>query len=567
MEQRDLGNGVKVSYKRTSVCETTTGVKAYSGYIHLPPGTLSVSQPYPINTFFWYFSSRKDSSRAPISLFFNGGPGGSSLLALFAENGPCFVNSDSTTTRRNQWSWTTEANMLYIDQPNQTGFSYDFIGNFTVSRHEGEIIAPLTGTPPETNSTFFVGKLASQIQENTANTTATAAETLWHSLQGWVRGFPHHHWKSPRRPKRYMSIWAQSYGGKFGPALGAFIQHQNEKIASNRLDAVTLPLDTVGIINGCIDDLIQGPSYLEMATNNTYDIEIFNTTEAAGVAQLWDGPGACKDQILECRRLAALHDPESHGDVSAVNDACHNAFAACSWTYVSAYFYTQKANYYDIAMPWRDAHLPYHLGYLMQKEVLDDIGVPLNFTSASNAAYYASVATGDSVLAGRMEDIEYLLDSGVKVSMLYGDRDYICNWYGGEAVSLSLKHKGARDFRKAGYADLLVAGKSYGKVRQSGNLSFTRLYQAGHQAPAYQPEASYEVFMRSLRGVDTATGTQRATSSYATRGPKDVRDIKLVPPVIPAGKCYVLSPFTCSNQEWTGTVAGQTVVKDYIVVG
>lgn len=64
--------GVKISYKEVGtppemtrasrlmpilqpgICETTPGVKSYSGYVHLPPGLLSdisgEDQNYPINT-------------------------------------------------------------------------------------------------------------------------------------------------------------------------------------------------------------------------------------------------------------------------------------------------------------------------------------------------------------------------------------------------------------------------------------------------------------------------------------------------------------------------------------
>jgi hypothetical protein len=200
----------KADFNQTTVCETTSGVKAYSGYVYLPPNTLSVYQPYPINTFFWYFPSRNDPNEAPLSIWLNGGPGVSSLQGLFTENGPCTINADSTTTKINPWSWNSGANMLYIDQPTQTGFSFDTPANFTISRVEFEDIHPIGSKDdqPPNNNTFFVGTLASQIQENTANTTEIAAEALWHTLQGWVGGFPHHHWKNS--PKSKLSIWAQS---------------------------------------------------------------------------------------------------------------------------------------------------------------------------------------------------------------------------------------------------------------------------------------------------------------------------------------------------------------------
>ncbi|TKW56354.1 Carboxypeptidase S1 -like protein B [Colletotrichum tanaceti] len=36
---------VTISYKQPGICETTSGVKSYVGYVHLPPGTLDDSPP------------------------------------------------------------------------------------------------------------------------------------------------------------------------------------------------------------------------------------------------------------------------------------------------------------------------------------------------------------------------------------------------------------------------------------------------------------------------------------------------------------------------------------------
>jgi len=53
-----------------------------------------------------------------------GGPGCSSEVALFGENGPCAVNEAGTNTTTNPYSWNSNANLLYIDQPTGTGFSF-----------------------------------------------------------------------------------------------------------------------------------------------------------------------------------------------------------------------------------------------------------------------------------------------------------------------------------------------------------------------------------------------------------------------------------------------------------
>lgn len=67
-----------------------------------------------------------------------GGPGCSSELALFYENGPYLAPpaKNVTNLQLNPNSWNSFANLLYIDQPVGTGFSYadvnaDYVHNET----------------------------------------------------------------------------------------------------------------------------------------------------------------------------------------------------------------------------------------------------------------------------------------------------------------------------------------------------------------------------------------------------------------------------------------------------
>ena len=54
--------------------------------------------------------------------------------------------------------------------------------------------------------------------------------------------------------------------------------------------------------------------------------------------------------------------------------------------------------------------------------------------------------------------------------------------YGGEQISLAIQSKVSNNFRHAGYA-MIQTNKTYvgGFVRQYGNLSFSRILQAGHE--------------------------------------------------------------------------------------
>lgn len=162
--------------------------------------------------------------------------------------------------------------------------------------------------------------------------------------------------------------------------------------------------------------------------------------------------------------------------------------------------------------------------------------------------------------------LQSLLNSGVKVALLHGDRDYRANWFGGELLSLALSHTSSPAFRAAGYAPLRTTPSSpiAGQTRQHANLSFSRIYQAGHEAAYYRPEAVYTVFARTLKGKDVATGMVAAGSGYSTTGPASVRGVS-AGPVAPQGQgeCYVeWAPLgeRCSAAQVGALVAGTAVV-------
>jgi len=64
----------------------------------------------------------------------------------------------------------------------------------------------------------------------------------------------------------------------------------------------------------------------------------------------------------------------------------------------------------------------------------------------------------------------------------------------------------------------MVDNVEYGKVRQHGNFSFTRIYESGHEIPYYQPKASLEFFRRVLGKKAVADGVADVTASYGTNG-------------------------------------------------
>ncbi|KAK2841544.1 hypothetical protein FQN49_006154 [Arthroderma sp. PD_2] len=573
-----FGNGVRISYKEPGICETTPGVKSYAGYVHLPPGTLQypgVEQDYPINTFFWFFEARKDPENAPLSIWMNGGPGGSSMLGMLAENGPCWVNPDSNSTRLNPHSWNNEVNMLYLDQPVQVGLSYDTLANFTRNLVTNTYTELQPGDPiPEQNATLLVGTSTSHNVNNTSRGAQYGAVALWHFAQVWFQEFPGYHPRDSR-----ISLSTESYGGRYGPAYFAFFEEQNQKIKNGTLETNdgnmhVLHLDTLMIVNGCVDLQTQWPSYPEIAFNNTYGIETVNSTIYESMIQGLDRPDGCGDKVDKCHALSAMYDPDNTAHNLTVNEICMDAEETCNMEVRYQYLDYSGRSYYDISQlnpnPFPP---PFYMGWLNQPHVQAALGVPLNWTQSSSTVNQAFHAVGDFPRPGWLDKLKYLLESGIKVSLVYSDRDYACNWLGGELISRAINYTDSQRFRAAGYADIQV-NDSYvgGQVRQYGNLSFTRVYQAGHEIPSYQPDTALKIFNRALFNKDIATGeidTSTPMSDgglYSSSGPSDTLAIKNELPAAYTHFCHILKAATCTDEQLEAIENGTAVLRNWILV-
>lgn len=155
------------------------------------------------------------------------------------------------------------SNMLYVDQPSQTGFSYSVLLNSTFDILHDEItpFEAYNGSVPQQNTTVLYGTLPSQSPAKTANNSLYAAKTLWHFSQVWFADFPEY-----RTSDKRINIWGNSYGGFWVTVTADYFQKQNDKIKSGKLQgASVLPVDTIGFTNGFVDLLYQGEFYPEYA--------------------------------------------------------------------------------------------------------------------------------------------------------------------------------------------------------------------------------------------------------------------------------------------------------------
>ncbi len=398
------------------------------------------------------------------------------------------------------------------------------------------------------------GTVSSNNLNNTANTTETAALAIWHVLQGFLGTFPQFNPVSNMSTRSSLitgnssvgvSLFAESYGGKYGPVFADVWEEQNAKRRNGTLSNSTLDINLValGIVNGCVDDLIQGPSYTSMLVNNSYGLQLANSVQLAYNNATFYNPGGCRDLILKCRAIAAARDADSIGRDDDANAACLAATSACS-TELQGLYDQSGLSPYDMAHQLPDAFPgSYYVDYLNSRPVQDAIGAVVNFTDTSWSVNDAFVATGDYERGPMIPKLASLLERGVRIGFVYGDRDYICNWLGGEAVSVELATTMggtyASKFASAGYAPIIV-NDSYigGVVRQFGNLSFSRIYQAGHFVPAYQPETAFQVFARIILGNSVSTGARVDLETYNTTGSASAASALSLPPN-PSPTCFV----------------------------
>ncbi|TDZ59728.1 Carboxypeptidase S1-like protein A [Colletotrichum trifolii] len=563
-----VDGNITVSYKiPTGACKTAyQNQQQYTGWVSVPG-------PFPANMFFWFVGAREPTD--VLTIWLNGGPGVSSLFGMFTEVGPCEVvekglNQYDTVAR--EWGWDRASNMLFIDQPNQVGFSYDIATNGSMDLFNSNQSAPPQPVPNgQLPATFLNGTFASLNGNNTVNTTETAAMAIWHMLQGFLGAFPQYN--PPNNTALGVNLFAESYGGKYGPVFSDVWERQNEKRQNGTLSAnktLEIHLTSLGIVNGCIDDQVQAKYYPAMAINNTYGFKAMNDVRASLANGSIYATGGCLDHIRQCRTAESTYDANNTGQVREVNDLCAQAYSNCYNNVVSPYAESGRS-FYDIARKSPDSFPPStYLEYFNTAGFQQAIGSVVNFTMTSQAVWDNFQATGDYMRGPLIPKLAGLLERGIRVAFIYGDRDYICNWMGGEAASLSVALQagsvyGSR-FTSAGYAPIIV-NDSYigGVVRQFGNLSFSRIYQAGHSVPAYQPETAFQVFARVVLGTSVSTGDQIDLEHYNTTGDAEATHTDKLPDS-PDPTCWLRAMQTsCSDGQISMLQKGEGVILNGVL--
>lgn len=181
----------------------------HAGYFRLP-------NTHASRMFYMFFESREDKASDPVVLWMSGGPGCSSELALFYENGP-FQITNNLTLVWNEHGWDKVSNLIFIDQPIGTGFSY-----------------------------------SSDVRDTRHDETGVS-EDVYNFLQAFFEAHPEFR-------ENELYITGESYAGHYVPAVTSRI-HQGNKAG----EGLTLNLKGFAIGNGLTDPGIQYRAYADYA--------------------------------------------------------------------------------------------------------------------------------------------------------------------------------------------------------------------------------------------------------------------------------------------------------------
>ena len=406
------------------LCDTT--VKQRFGHIDIGEDK---------NLFFWLFESRANPSVDPLILWLNGGPGASSMTGVFMGVGPCKVVEGGARAEFSETSWTNNANVLFLDQPVNVGFSY-------------------TDSP-----------------DVSITTTDEAADDVLLFLEAFMRIYPQYRGLS-------LFLAGQSYAGHYIPAISKRI------IDSNTLksDRTRLNLKGISIGNGLIDELLQFEYYSVMAADKKYG-PLFPSADIVSMK---------KDLFPKCRN--AIEVARAIRDYSTI-ESCTMLFMAIFETDLNYYDVRKPCDYssescYPVLLDieewanWPETQQALRLNRYfkpLQRSVYaamkDDWVVPYD----GDIAYTLDKGVAVLIYAG---DADWSCNwHGLKALAKNLD------WSGKSGFET------ARDYKW----ESTETKKTAGEYKEYKNLAFVKVLDAGHLVTYDQPIHALELIQSFLR--------------------------------------------------------------------
>eukprot|EP00039_Didymoeca_costata_P020123 m.340136 g.340136 ORF g.340136 m.340136 type:complete len:446 (+) comp19154_c0_seq1:16-1353(+) len=391
--------------------------------------------------FYWMFESRSNPAKDPIVLWMSGGPGCSGQLAMFGENGPYIIQED-LSLKINPQSWTSNATVIWIDQPVGAGFSY--------------------GEPPAVDE--------QQI-----------AQVTYNFLVAFFEKYPKY------KPLKFF-IFGESYAGHYVPALSAKIVTENKKIGPGSSQYINYGGSAIG--NGLTDPLVQFkyyPEYVKMYNHVTeLDIKQAEIDIMEGIKPV------CEALIEGCNNLNTTSEKWL---------ACLNGYIACSYGELVP-VELSGINLYDVREKCNPAlPLCYNFtlieAYLNQKSVQAALGVTKKWAPCNRLVDLVMVYAGDWMVDFNNQ-VELVLDAGFPVLIYAGEYDFICNWLGNHEWTNVFQWSGAKVYANASNTSWHVGGEYAGSFKSAQGLTFLKVRNAGHMVPRDQPVNSLDMMNRFI---------------------------------------------------------------------
>ncbi|CAI5715338.1 unnamed protein product [Peronospora destructor] len=395
-------------------CDST---KQLSGYFKIA-GSKSK------NYFYWLFESRGSPSTDPMIIWLTGGPGCSSMLALLGENGPCIVNDD-LSLKRNPFSWTERANVMWIDQPAGTGFSYGDASEYDKTEKE-------------------------------------VADDMYQFLQEFFQA------KSEYKNQPFY-VFGESYAGHYVSAITyrIFLGNQLQE------GKVHINLQGFGIGNGLTDPEVQYKYYPDMAYNNTYGIKAVSypvyLKMKAAVPQCMAMIASCQSTTAACPKAEDF-----------CNEALLEPYAA---TGLNMYDVRAKCTYPPLCYDFSNVEK-----FLRLETTLKKLHVSPKSSAWQSCSRAVNVGFYSDWMKNYQQLLPPMLEAGIRGLIYAGDADFIVNWMGCKAWTQELPWSKHDEFLATEDKDWVVDGKKAGRIRQVGSFTFQQVFEAGHMVPRDQPK-------------------------------------------------------------------------------